>query len=405
MTPQEKEILSRHSIRQIPFEDLNPEIEFDKLQDLGYVSNYIEAALESNNEHLTTAACAIYSYFKEKKKLEKYLNQLIINPNHCAHQSLVKHLQDDLKYPSSVQYIRKALETNFDYLQYTGSEDVAIAKWFSHALHSIGTKEAIELMKEYSNSENIQIKDEMRYRLLKGHHIDSIEYPSPDLVLEHFEERTENLPQKGKKFIGQEIDGFIIFYAAFNQIIAEYAVRNQKFGEGFSFKRMTWIKPGFMWMMYRSGWATKENQENILAIWIKKEDILKILNESVLSNYSDLEYKNEEEWKVMMKESNVRIQWDPDHDEYGNNLARKAIQIGLKDETLAKFNHEYIQRVEDITKFVEAQRVHKTMYKCKHFLVPKERIIHFGDSYHIPGQEWPLFEKIKKGIQKKLGIK
>lgn len=404
MTSQEIEILSRHSISQISFEDLKPEIEFDKLQDLAYVSTYIEVALESNNENLTTAACAIYSYFKEKKKLEKYLNQLIINPNHCSHQSLVKHLQDDLKYPSSVQYIRKALESNFDYLQYTGSEDRVIAKWFSHALHSIGTKDAIELMKEYSNSANHQIKDEMRYRLLKGHHIENIEYTTPNLVLEHFEERTQNLPPKGKNFIGQERDGFITFYAAFNQNIAEDAVRNQKFGNGFCFNRMTWIKPGFMWMMHRSDWATKQNQENILAIVINKRDVLKILDEAVLSSYSDLEYKNEEEWKSMMKESNVRIQWDPDHDKSGNSLDRKAIQIGLKGETLERFNTEYIQRIEDITEFVEAQRVHKEIYKCKHFLVPKERIIHFGDNYHIPGQEWSLFEKIKREIKKKVGM-
>jgi len=24
--------------------------------------------------------------------------------------------------------------------------------------------------------------------------------------------------------------------------------------------RMTWIKPNFLWMMYRSGWASKKNQ-------------------------------------------------------------------------------------------------------------------------------------------------
>ncbi len=168
MTAQEKKILSKYSDQEIHFEDLKPEINFDRLQDVEYVSTYIEDALKSNDENLAEASCAIYFYFNDKVKLEKYLNQLIINPNHQSHQRLVKHLQDDLKYPSSVPYIRKALESNFDYLEYTGSDDDAIAKWFSHALHSIGTKEAIDLMKEYANSANQKIKDEMRYRLLKG---------------------------------------------------------------------------------------------------------------------------------------------------------------------------------------------------------------------------------------------
>ncbi len=170
MTAQEIAILSKYSNQEIHFEDLRPEIIFDRLQDVGYVSAFIENALQSNDENLAEASCAIYFYFNDKVKLEKHLNQLIINPNHKSHQRLVKHLQDDLKYPSSVPYIRKALESNFDYLQYTCSDDDAIAKWFSHALHSIGTKEAIDLMKEYANSANQKIKDEMRYRLLKGGH-------------------------------------------------------------------------------------------------------------------------------------------------------------------------------------------------------------------------------------------
>ncbi len=35
--------------------------------------------------------------------------------------------------------------------------------------------------------------------------------------------------------------------------------------------RMTWIKPNFLWMMYRSGWAVKKNQERILAIKLTKK--------------------------------------------------------------------------------------------------------------------------------------
>ena len=400
MTEQEIKILTYHANCIIDFEKLKPEIKFDRLQNLDYVSEYMEEALNSNEENLTKAACAIYFHFNEKEKLEKYLNLLIINPNHWSHQRLVKHLQDDLKYPSSVQYIRKALESKFDYLQYTASDDGVIAKWFSHALNSIGTKEAIGLMKEYSESENYQVKDEMRYRLLQGHHIEQIECPLSEFDLEPYDESIENLPKKGKYFYGHEIDGIITFYAAFNKGIADYAIENQKFGHGFSFNRMTWIKPGFMWMMHRSGWARKENQEKVLAIKIAKSDVLKILDEAVLSSFSNSEYLNEEEWKSKLKVSNVRIQWDPDHDKYGYKLNRKAIQIGLKGETLKRFNSEYIQEIVDMTPFVEAQRVHGSIYKCKYYLVPKERVIDFGNDYRIVGQEQSFIEKIKQIIKK-----
>ncbi len=35
---------------------------------------------------------------------------------------------------------------------------------------------------------------------------------------------------------------------------------------------MTWIKPSFRWMMYRCGWATKVDQETVLAVEITRRD-------------------------------------------------------------------------------------------------------------------------------------
>ena len=55
----------------------------------------------------------------------------------------------------------------------------------------------------------------------------------------------------------------VVVYQAFNPEIAQYAVQNQHFGgPAYNFNRMSWIKTNFLWMMYRSGWATKKNQEH-----------------------------------------------------------------------------------------------------------------------------------------------
>jgi hypothetical protein len=57
----------------------------------------------------------------------------------------------------------------------------------------------------------------------------------------------------------------ITVYQAFNERIATLAINNQTFvSPPFKKERMTWIKPSFLWMMYRAGWGTKENQEHIL---------------------------------------------------------------------------------------------------------------------------------------------
>lgn len=64
-------------------------------------------------------------------------------------------------------------------------------------------------------------------------------------------------------------------YQAYNHTIADQAVKTGSFGSAFKMDRMTWIKPSFLWMMYRAGWGTKEGQERILAKYIPGISILK----------------------------------------------------------------------------------------------------------------------------------
>ncbi len=94
------------------------------------------------------------------------LNALLLMPGHELHQEVTRAIQE-LGSPLSVPCIRAVLEGGFDFLEYTCSDDNVIAKWFSHALASIGTPEAIELIKEYADSGNAGIASEMRYRLGK----------------------------------------------------------------------------------------------------------------------------------------------------------------------------------------------------------------------------------------------
>src|ERR1700685_4528363 len=83
----------------------------------------------------------------------------------------------------------------------------------------------------------------------------------------------------------------ITVYQAFNQDIAQSATKAQTFkSPPFKMDRMTWIKPSFLWMMYRSGWATKEEQQRILAIDITHQGLLWALEHSALSKYSGPDY-------------------------------------------------------------------------------------------------------------------
>lgn len=126
----------------------------------------IQKAIEEKNvEKLDSAILELFSQ-REYFKYTEILNELLLVPFHYHHQEITRALQD-IKSPSSVSFIRKVLETDFKYLKYTGSDSDAIAKWFSWALYSIGTSEAIDLMNEYTNSMDQGIRDEMAYRLNK----------------------------------------------------------------------------------------------------------------------------------------------------------------------------------------------------------------------------------------------
>ena len=145
----------------------------------------------------------------------------------------------------------------------------------------------------------------------------------------------------------------IIVYQAFNNEIADEAVKLGKFSSKFKVDRMTWIKTSFLWMMYRAGWATKEGQERVLAIEMKMEGFREILNNAVLSTYDDKVYRTVEEWKLLLDASEVRCQWDPDKDIYGNNLDSRAIQLGLKGSFVLNYINDWIVDIKDITEYVK----------------------------------------------------
>ncbi len=148
-------------------------------------------------------------------------------------------------------------------------------------------------------------------------------------------------------------DETIRVYQAFNEKIATEAVKLGTFGKSFKRERMTWIKPSFLWIMYRSGWAEKENQEHILAIDIKRDGFEEILSHAVMSSYNADMGISHEEWKKQIINSEVRCQFDPDRDIYGNPKSIRAIQLGLRGKMVEKYINEWIVSITDITENVE----------------------------------------------------
>ncbi|WP_213277522.1 DUF4291 domain-containing protein [Chryseobacterium indologenes] len=199
------------------------------------------------------------------------------------------------------------------------------------------------------------------------------------IKLKKYKEQLQNWPQQGHHIMAQYDDEKIIVYQSYRKEIGEFAVKNQFFGGAFSLERMTWIKPNFLWMMYRNGWGRKEGQESVLAIHLKKEAFRKYLENAVYSSYNKKLGISREEWQDRVKSSSVRLQWDPDHDPFGNKLERRAIQIGLRKEFIKSFAKDDILLIENISDFVAEQYRFVLNDDLDNLIIPEEKPLLFDD--------------------------
>jgi len=241
-------------------------------------------------------------------------------------------------------------------------------------------------------------------RTAKSHSIHEI---SPDLydnVLASSNLRTTQV------FNAEWDDEGVYFYQAYRDEIADYALEHQRFGgEHWNPSRMTWIKPSFGWVLYRSGYGGKAGQERILKVKLGHAALAELLcrcklacsrkasagnNGETTTNSHDTNHaiinsrKKEHSQAHELKEGshNIdketctdsktivrvggkggRIQWDPERDLSGpENLRGKrqprkmirtrAIQIGLS-AGLSEYYVENVLSIEDVTALAHAVEV------------------------------------------------
>jgi hypothetical protein len=168
-------------------------------------------------------------------------------------------------------------------------------------------------------------------------------YSVPDvtssrLLLEPYVAQKLRWPKSGRHVMAQFDDTSVVVYQAYRPAIGHFAAANGYFGGEFSLGRMSWVKPNFLWMMYRCGWATKEGQEVVLAVWLQRAAFDSILEAALTHGDGD-----------------VRLQWDPDHGPSGAPAERRAVQLGLRGETLRSYARPWITRIEDVSDLCREQ--------------------------------------------------
>ncbi|MEV6191598.1 DUF4291 domain-containing protein [Streptomyces sp. NPDC051920] len=141
----------------------------------------------------------------------------------------------------------------------------------------------------------------------------------------------------------------ITVYQAYRPEIGGPAARKGRFPATWKPGRMTWIKPSFLWMMYRSGWGTKEGQETVLAVEITRDGFDWALRNACLSHYVRGLHPDRAAWQRDLKRAPTRVQWDPERDLHLRPLPYRSLQLGLSGEASARYADEWIASISDVT--------------------------------------------------------
>ncbi|MEW2412413.1 DUF4291 domain-containing protein [Streptomyces sp. NPDC046866] len=131
----------------------------------------------------------------------------------------------------------------------------------------------------------------------------------------------------------------ITVYQAYAPAVAEPALAAGRFVPPFSFGRMTWIKPSFLWLMHRSNWARKAGQERVLAVRITREGWEEALSQGVSTTSAP----------DAVAAAAVHVQWDPERSLRGAALNHYSIQVGIGRGLIRTFAEDWVVELTDLT--------------------------------------------------------
>ncbi|KAL2919146.1 hypothetical protein HK105_201419 [Polyrhizophydium stewartii] len=196
--------------------------------------------------------------------------------------------------------------------------------------------------------------------------------PRPTLVWERYADQVAHWPTEGRHVLAQFTADTVVVYQAFNQAIGHAAVRQQRLAgaPGFKLDRMSWIKPGFLWMMHRCGWGSGlRGQEAVLAIHMRRAAFEAHLAAALVLGPGVV--------PGTARGRDVVVQWDPDYDPRDVRLGRRAVQIGLRGDALGRFARDEIVAIEDITQRCRAAHAEAAVGSAS-LETPRERVLVLG---------------------------
>ncbi|MER5729176.1 DUF4291 domain-containing protein [Streptomyces sp. NPDC002138] len=192
-------------------------------------------------------------------------------------------------------------------------------------------------------------------------------------------------PEPTRRIRAAHTAGTITVYQAYSPRLGLPAARDGRFPPDWKRDRMTWIKPSFLWMMYRCGWGTKEGQETVLAVEITRAGFDHALRRACLSHYKSGIHPDHTAWRHALRSAPARVQWDPERDLHLNPLPHRSLQLGLSGPTSRAYADEWTVSIRDVTPL--AREIHALVRAgdddAARALLPVETVYPAGPLAHL----------------------
>ncbi|WJY39056.1 DUF4291 domain-containing protein [Streptomyces sp. P9-2B-2] len=173
--------------------------------------------------------------------------------------------------------------------------------------------------------------------------------PAPRTPVDAATDAPATLAEPQRRIRALHTDTTVTVYQAYSPALGLPAARDGRFPAAWKRERMTWIKPSFLWMMYRCGWGEKADQETVLAIEIDRDGFDWALRNACLSHYDADEHADREGWRRELKGAPARVQWDPERDLGLRALPYRSLQLGLSGEASRRYADEWTVAIRDVT--------------------------------------------------------
>lgn len=105
------------------------------------------------------------------------------------------------------------------------------------------------------------------------------------------------------------------------------------------------------------------------------------MSQAVLFHPQDGVYTSGEEWREMMDNATVNVQWDPERNIREGKLDYRSIQVGISRHLIEEYNNDWIVDIEDYTPLVH--KIYQLKMDGRHDkakeLLPKEKVYPVSD--------------------------